>query len=244
METREWKTLNRTGWPSGEWDDEPDKAQWIDEGSGLPCLAVRASHSGHWCGYVGVSESHPWFGKGYDDCVLKTALPRGPKDGDEKWGSFAKDLAERTVCDEEYCSHRPESMIEVHGGLTFADSCMDTSEEAWGRWRQRMADRAEDAKKYPRGDSARTLRDWGAGIDSYDAWRELAQARAICHTPGPGEPDHAWWFGFDCAHSGDASPARGDDFGLYGSYYKTLSYVRNECAKLARQLADREKRRG
>lgn len=54
------------GWPAGEWDNEPDKVQWQDEATGLPCLIVR-NGAGAWCGYVGVTEGHPAFGKDYDD---------------------------------------------------------------------------------------------------------------------------------------------------------------------------------
>ena len=51
----------------GPWNDEPDKAQWIDEETGLDCLAVRNPHAGNWCGYVGVPPGHPWHGKDYGD---------------------------------------------------------------------------------------------------------------------------------------------------------------------------------
>ncbi len=61
-----WTFLDKAKWPvRGPWDREPDKAQWEDEATGLTCLAVRAS--AHWCGYVGVPENHPLFGKGYND---------------------------------------------------------------------------------------------------------------------------------------------------------------------------------
>ena len=46
----------------GPWKDEPDKAQWVDKGTGLDALAVR-SGKGVWCGYVGVPPDHPWYGK-------------------------------------------------------------------------------------------------------------------------------------------------------------------------------------
>jgi hypothetical protein len=61
METKTYKTLDRSGWGHGEWDDEPDKVQWPDEETGLPCLAVRSPSSGAWCGYVGVDASHTLF---------------------------------------------------------------------------------------------------------------------------------------------------------------------------------------
>lgn len=165
METKEYTTIDRAakGWPSGAWDGEPDKVQWPDVATGLPCLAVRHGHSGHWCGYVGVAEGHPWHGKDYDNL--------------NDWP-------------------------EVHGGLTFADMCR------------------------PNGD----------------------EARDICHLPEPGEPDHVWWLGFDCAHYGDRSPqdeayARDRGYPFTRSpeeTYKTLAYVKAECASLAAQIAEKQ----
>ena len=69
METKAYTTIDRAalGWPSGEWDDEPDKLQWPDEATGLPCLAVRHPRLGNWCGYVGVPPEHPWHGHVYED---------------------------------------------------------------------------------------------------------------------------------------------------------------------------------
>jgi hypothetical protein len=69
METKQWTTIDRSTWPAGPWDGEPDKVQWQDEATGLPCLAVRHPRSGHWCGYVGVTEGHQAFGKGYSDDI-------------------------------------------------------------------------------------------------------------------------------------------------------------------------------
>lgn len=71
----------------GPWDDEPDKAQWIDEETNLDCLVVR-NRLGALCGYVGVPPEHPYHGRSYDD------LP-----------------------------------VEVHGGLTYADRCVEGGEE-------------------------------------------------------------------------------------------------------------------
>ncbi len=62
------KFLDRTGWDPGPWDDEPDRAEWVDEATGVVCIALRASpESGNWCGYASVAPPHPWHGKGYDD---------------------------------------------------------------------------------------------------------------------------------------------------------------------------------
>jgi len=63
MKTRTWhNVLDRSTWARGPWDDEPDKMQWADEATGLPCLAVRHPMSGHWSGYVGVRPGHPLHG--------------------------------------------------------------------------------------------------------------------------------------------------------------------------------------
>lgn len=65
MQEKNYKTVDKSRWPRGAWDSEPDKLQFSDPATGLPCLIVRA-HSGSLCGYVGVVEGHPAFGKDYE----------------------------------------------------------------------------------------------------------------------------------------------------------------------------------
>lgn len=165
MQTREWRSADdKSGWGAGPWQDEPDKLQWTDEATGLPCLIKRNTQvTGALCGYVGVSEGHQDFAKGYDD------VP-----------------------------------VEVHGGLTFADFC----------------DKSDDGRDEER----------------------------ICHVPDPDEPDHVWWLGFDCSHSGDTCPAMNARLRSYGhpsidrdgwETYKPLAYVKEEVTKLAAQLKER-----
>ena len=169
MKTIEYTFADKSNWRRGQWDSEPDKMQWQDEETGLPCLAVRAGH-GAWCGYVGVAEGHPWFEQHY----------------------------------------RELEDVEVHGGITFSDFCAP-------------ADRDESG---------------------------------ICHVPDPGEPDHVWWLGFDCAHAFDVTPRHlsmmdighllssftdgilGTEATLKGprDEYRTIAYVRSEVASLARQV--------
>lgn len=66
MKTQEWnfgeavRCLTR-----GAWDTEPDKRQWTDAETGLPCLIRRGPH-GALCGYVGVPDGHPAFERHYD----------------------------------------------------------------------------------------------------------------------------------------------------------------------------------
>ena len=161
MDVREYRTIDKSKWDQGPWLDEPDKVQWPDEATGFPCLIVRGPH-GAWCGYVGISESHRHYGKGYGDVDVR-----------------------------------------VHGGLTYSDKCQPSD--------------AED--------------------------------RGICHVPGPGEPDHVWWFGFDCAHAGDLAPAydwlysKGqphpcpwNDSGY--DEYRDMAYVKGQVRELASQLEE------
>ena len=91
MET--WKKKDDSDYKyKGEWVDEPDKAHWIDEATGLDCLIVR-NNCGALCGYVGIPKSNKFFKKDYDNV---------------------------------------EADIKVHGGLTFADFCMNTKDESIG----------------------------------------------------------------------------------------------------------------
>lgn len=63
MQTKSWhNVLDRSTWAHGPWDDEPDKMQWQDVSTGLPCLIVRHQISGHLSGYVGVRPGHPLHG--------------------------------------------------------------------------------------------------------------------------------------------------------------------------------------
>ena len=52
------RTIDRTNWPPGPWDGEPDRLEWRH--AGLPCLMVR-NHHGAWCGYAAVPPGHPCF---------------------------------------------------------------------------------------------------------------------------------------------------------------------------------------
>jgi hypothetical protein len=216
----------RERWAPGPWDDEPDKVQFPDPETGLPCLAVRGP-MGSWCGYVGVGPQHPWYRKDYSTCCT---LP--------------------TPCGESYCGHSPEAMTRVHGGITFSGACHESGRGEWAKWRdsyhEELAERTARATAHPHGDAAEFLREWAPIVDDYDKWAAHMQATAICHVAGPGDFEPAWWFGFDCAHAGDAWPKRkerpADMPRLFAERelvenYRTLQYVKAQCAGLAKQLA-------
>lgn len=69
---RVYRTIDKSAWGEGPWQDEPDKIQWTDEATGLVCLMVRQPTHGAWCGYVGVPYGHPYFEESYqavNDCL-------------------------------------------------------------------------------------------------------------------------------------------------------------------------------
>ncbi len=101
---RQYRTMDKRGWGTGPWQDEPDKIQWVDRATDLDCLVVR-NHAGNWCGYVGLPVTHPWHGKGYGASVLD----------DQDGGDWENSI---------------DAMVEVHGGLTYSAFCQEHGDEA------------------------------------------------------------------------------------------------------------------
>jgi hypothetical protein len=89
VQNLEWSFRDRSQWESGAWDNEPDKAQWTDEATGLPCM-IHRNHFGAWCGYVGVTPDHPIH------------------------------------------SIDADSVLDVHGGITFTAGCSDDADHITG----------------------------------------------------------------------------------------------------------------
>ncbi|MBD2629642.1 hypothetical protein [Trichormus variabilis] len=66
METLNW--MDKSAWADGEWQQEPDRIEWVF--LGFPCLILR--HEGSWlCGYVGIPPTHPYYGKDMLDIEIK-----------------------------------------------------------------------------------------------------------------------------------------------------------------------------
>ena len=59
------RAIDRTGWARGEWDNEPDRFDFIH--AGFSCFILR-NHTGNWCGYVGVPRGHQAYG--LDDSLI------------------------------------------------------------------------------------------------------------------------------------------------------------------------------
>lgn len=244
MEAREYRTKDKKAWGHGPWQDEPDKISWVDEATGLDCLIVR-NHGGALCGYVGVPETHPLFGLGYNETspALAAALEaRMNQPVDMGRVGMGVMLAAMSVG----LRPTPDQVLDVHGGITFADRCQEPTEDEWLKVETWAADPGllADAAKHPRGDSAERLRELReqAGM-TLSEWLDYQQARRICHV----SPVPTWWFGFDCSHGGDLSPKFDHDMmeimgharagGVArGDTYKDRAYVERDVASLAGQL--------
>ena len=70
MKTLEYHTEDKSTWARGPWVSEPDKKQWPDPTTGLPCLILR-NLAGVFCGYVGVHSGHALYGEGYEELYDK-----------------------------------------------------------------------------------------------------------------------------------------------------------------------------
>lgn len=64
MSTPEDYKVDRSKFPPGEWDHEPDRVDFHH--AGFPCMIIRTK-MGNLCGYVGVPPGHPFYGCGIYD---------------------------------------------------------------------------------------------------------------------------------------------------------------------------------
>lgn len=241
---REYVTDDKGSWGPGPWRDEIDKAQWVDELTGLDCLIVR-NRMGGLCGYVGVPESHPLHGVEYsqESPALAAALARRMAEPVGEAPSFAVLLGVLGGGLEP----RPDVVFNVHGGITFSGPCDEPTEREWLQVETKASDPGllRRAAEHPDGDAAQHLARLREQVGmTFSDWLSYQWARRICHVPEAGRPGRVWWYGFDCGHSGDLLPGMAAMLGkLTGrerpswEVYRDRPYVAAECARLARQLA-------
>jgi hypothetical protein len=70
-DVRTWTTVSKAGWHAGPWHDEPDRVQWTDPLSGLPCLITRSPDLGCLLGYVAVPPGDPLHGADTDQVTTR-----------------------------------------------------------------------------------------------------------------------------------------------------------------------------
>lgn len=116
-------------WPIGPWWREPVRAEWWRDG--LHCLALRHPRLGTLCGYVGVPQSHPLYGLGYDHRLAIDDALHNLADPDissrhvgvvDMFLEAARD-PDGTV--------RLSLAFSAHGGLTFAGDIPEGRHDLW-----------------------------------------------------------------------------------------------------------------
>lgn len=132
--------LPKRAWGPGPWQDEPDQHRWTH--AGLECYLFRHMLvTGALNGYVAVTPEHPWWGKDYNECIATPPCdPDPPIDFDAMPRGFPVPPASMRRMMNELrwsCVHRPEALLDVHGGVTYGGPMMviagDQEEEfAWG----------------------------------------------------------------------------------------------------------------
>jgi hypothetical protein len=214
MKTISYHTEDKSGWAEGPWQSEPDKMQWQDEATGLPCLLLRGP-MGALCGYVGIPPEHPAYGLHYDGITKLEAEERHTR-----WRSAWTKAREaeqeglpvgvsplEVFSDNSGPSPEPKgvgvrvSEIEVHGGLTFAGGCQHGDDPS-----KRICHLPDEGEP----DDL-----WWFGFDCAHAWDFMPGYHARTRNRG---------FPFE-------SDQRPEDV------YRDVAYVKAECESLARQLA-------
>lgn len=208
MKTIEYTTIDKSTWGPGPWQEEPDKIQYVDEATGLPCLIVRNGPTiGALCGYVGVLPGHPLHGKRDTQYTMESM-----KQHIEYFGKLAKQdpmrelledadvnetLGAVLVPDPNYDERLHE--LRVHGGVTFTGKCQE------GREKEGVCHTVEP------GEEKDVM--W-IGFD-------------CCHFDdfSPGIEAHM-------------KALHGPSVSYEGSTYKTIGFVRKEIRSLAEQLAN------
>lgn len=208
----------KSEWAPGPWHDEPDRLEWRSP-VGLPALIVRSDVTGGLCGYAGVPPEHPLYGLKYGDCGFHfkaVDCNRVP------WRRHYRQMREGA-----------RSLWLRYGGP-----------EPYGRGITGMLQRHDPDLRHAHTEcydhAPDSLLECHGGI-TYSGGCD----GPICHTPAPGEPENVWWFGFDCGHAGDVTPAMdallrnlGSRFRDQdrGDVYRDLAYVQAEANRLAAQL--------
>lgn len=110
-------TIDKSSWPSGPWQDEPDEADWTDEVTGYFCMIRRVPWLGTLCGYVRVPDDHLLHGMDHHDKIERLS-----KDVElhESFGPMEVLLA---ALDHEEGRVPISLALKVHGNVTWSGQC-------------------------------------------------------------------------------------------------------------------------
>lgn len=211
--------IPKAQWEPGPWHEEPDFVRFVHKG--LECVVFRNLRvTGTLNGYVALQESHPWWGKAHNECTASPPCePAAPPDFTE-WAQLGMPVPpvgshlRASMLEPRWgCAHTPESILTVHGGIT------------WGGPMSFLAFPAPDAV----GEFG-----WGFGFDTAHAWDVSPLIDATLKLIYMLEdPTGARWAEHQGLFTRDPVEMSG-----WRSTYKTLAYVRAEVERLAEQLAE------
>ena len=244
--------IDKSKWHGGEWDNEPDKAQFADEPTGLPCLIRRNDRIGSLCGYVAIPPKHPYFGKEiheYTDASTKLYFKRN-NEFLVQYGGYDKltEDAQKELSNilEPNPNYEPKLFnLKCHCGITYANDQYEISPAGWEKFREHMHKCKPTTEEFPHGDAAYFWHVSGHLVDDYPAWQKYCEATAICFNLEAGDERNLWLFGFDCGHAWDFMPGMFAQMKAIGierepdehSVYRNMEYVESEVRNLAAQLA-------
>ena len=114
--------VDRTAWPPGPWDGEPDEVRFQHEG--YDCVVRRHPRLGHLNGYVRVPEGHPLHGKPHSATAPWECL-RGRRVDPVRTpviSLFVQQQGERVPLD---------LALDVHGGISFSGPAWWAEPAGW-----------------------------------------------------------------------------------------------------------------
>lgn len=95
-----------------------DGVPFLYKETGLTCMVL---YMGHWNGYVQVPAGHIFYDKTYHEGVKPNC-----KDKDDE--PLLSPLTGRPF---DHCRHTAETMLEVHGGITFSGHLRGQPQDQW-----------------------------------------------------------------------------------------------------------------
>lgn len=110
--------FDKTRWPEGPWQTEPDAVAWVDGKSKLNCAMSRHELTGTWRGYVAVDPLHPLHGRSYRHRI---AIPESIRErAIEMWRDFSP--VDMMLNAEWIKNNQAEIglLMPAHGSITYA----------------------------------------------------------------------------------------------------------------------------